>query len=242
MGKTLHQNQRGLGAVLVVIVVVVLAAIGAGGYFVMSKNKDSGSNANLTPEQQAASDAALDACNAKTNDKDLCKFVANSAAWDEFTMLLSSTEGSITIATKGDDSHTIFTGAAGEKMEYISLNGVTYSKMTGQETWYKYGSSTDAETDTDDYDFQFDASDIPSFTKDGKEACGSLTCFKYTFTEELEDEPGKTTTYTIWFDDKDYMPRRAAGTDEEGMSYTAEFSFDSVSISEPSPVTDFSAN
>jgi hypothetical protein len=73
--------------------------------------------------------------------------------------------------------------------------------------------------------------DKTKYNKLGKEACGSLQCFKY----EVINEGEKDSTQIIWFDDKEYKLRKMRIEAKDG-NMEMEYSYDGISIQVPSPI------
>src|SRR6185503_19808218 len=74
-----------------------------------------------------------------------------------------------------------------------------------------------------------------SYKSLGKEACGKLTCFKY----QVFDKTQTASSQFVWFDTKDYRMQRyqmSDGKDTTDMTIT----YQTVKITQPSPVQDFS--
>jgi len=240
--KYSSKDQRGFGHVGIVLAIVVIAAVGGAGYFVWHKNQAK------TPEAMATK-AIQDAIkNAKCdyNDKDLCKFFSSWKAQGSYSVLSTSeADGQKTttnMQVEGNDAHITVSGAV--TYDVISIGQDTYTKAADG-TWWKQTTANDtatqykdnAKVDLKDPDTTTTAASKVTYTKLGKEKCGNLTCFKY---QEVDPGDAKTTTL-LWFDDHDYQLRRTQTTNEGG-TFDATYSYNSVKVGVPSPVKVLGAN
>lgn len=236
--SSLQKDNRGLAhVVVVVLVVVVLAAVGFAGWRVMQDKDDSGD-----PVASEAAKVAEDACKAEIDDKDFCKFASNWSSLGAYKSVMesSSDEGTstLTLETDGGEKTKMTTVADGQTVaEYISIGSSTYVKDLTDGAWVKYTSEDYQTTDvSDDLDFDFNDETIPeeqrtTYKNLGKEACGDLTCFKY----QIVDPTNSDDEQTLWFDDDDYKLRRWRFV-VDGSTTDAAFSYESVTITEPSPI------
>lgn len=241
--KTISKDQRGIANVAIVLIILVLVIAGAGYYFVSKAGKKS--TLLKTEDQKTANEA----CMKVINDEDQCLFFAanNSSEEENMTIVMTGKQGqetyTWTVAYDGKgNSHTKMSGKD-MSTETIMLNGDSYIKSGNANSWTKYPKGEDdndflseSSTPFDNNDFNFD------YNKDrlqsaGKEKCGDLNCFKYTYNDSQSDD-GENIDYnwTIWFDDKDYKIRKIAGTGSDGSNFEMVYSYGGVSISEPSPV------
>lgn len=236
MRVSLRKNERGVGAAGIIAVIVVILAIAGVGYYVISKNKDSGST--------ATNQALQSECEKYYDDKDFCRFAGTWNFGGEQKMTITSTgDGSVTVFETDDQGNTRMTTIENgvETAGIIVIDNTTYMKNADEGNWLKLTSDAPDVLTTDptenlDVDFDFEseaAKDTTTITKDGKEACGNLTCFKYTISDS--DTPGESTT--LWFDDKDYKLRRMTHVTSEGTSSIA-FEYEVETITEPSPVVE----
>jgi uncharacterized protein (UPF0333 family) len=238
----IFKDQRGIAHIAIILVVLVLAAAGGGYYYVSKANKKT--NVLQTTEQKATNEA----CMKVVNDEDQCAyFAANTGDFGNYTMVMTGSNAgesfNWTMADDGKDNTSVKMSGGGFEMETVTLNGDVYSKMAGANSWTKYPKteSADATEESDtpfsDDDFKFDYNK-DKMTSAGKEQCGELTCFKYTYTgSETVDDETVNYTWTIWFDDKDYKTRKAVGTGADGSNFEMVFTYGGVTISEPSPVS-----
>lgn len=231
-------NQDGV-AHLLIIVIVALAIVGGAGYLVMSKQKDSG-----TAKQSAAGRKAAEAeCKKQIDDKDFCKFVSN-INFDQPYKSVMTTKGIggsvLTLNVDGKNSSMVSEENGKEMSATVSIDGVTYIKDYSDGKWTKYpapekANDSDEQVETtedrvtvDESDF---AEDKTTYKEIGKEACGSLTCFKYEITDKDEPENKQI----IWFDDKEYKIRKYTGNNID-QTYEIIYSYEKVNIKAPSPV------
>lgn len=248
MHKISKNDQRGIGHLLLIILIaVVVAGIGFAAWRV-SSNKET-SNGSSSAKTAVADKAVQDACNKQLNDKDLCKFASGykltGVSYHSVITTVASGKTSVTtMDVDGKDNSSMTTSEAGkETSAFISLNKASYIKDESSGSWIKYPATdtTAPKESAPTSDIKIDSSDITenntiSYKKLGKESCGKLTCFKY----QVVDTQTPGTTQYIWFDTKDYMMQRWSSKDADG-STDMTFTYQSVTIKEPSPVTDFSA-
>ena len=161
--------------------------------------------------------------------------------------MTSTSGGKTTTMTMHLDDKKSYMKSEGElAYEIITIDNATYTK--GGSTWWKQttktsGSSTTPTVDTSDYSF-----DAPSeaesaaaktvYQKQGKEACGSLTCFKY----KIVDPANTDSTDYIWFDDKSYVLRKMRNEAKDGAVSEQTFAYENVSVNVPSPVKELGEN
>lgn len=245
---TKKYSQNGIAHLGLVAIVVVVVAVAGFAFWKVSSNKNS-STSGATAATKAADKAAQSACEKSINDKDLCKFASHTdivKATYIATDTAVTADGTTTMTIKADGKNNtdlVMSQNGVVTSEYISLNGDTYVKTPDSDTWTKYPASTSSTptTTSPTSDIKVDSSNITEnntlgYKNLGKEACGSLTCFKYQVTDTTN--PGST--QYIWFDTKDYLMRRWSMTDSTG-SNDMTFTYpSSVTISVPSPVQVFS--
>jgi hypothetical protein len=245
MKHRIGSDQRGVAHwLLFVLIVVVIALIGVGVWKAGAKKDNS--TKNSTTNSAEVSDKAKDQCMSQLNDSIYCKFAAAEAAnpidKSAFKATLTGSAGGVTsnIDFEQDkDGNTSMTMVAADtgKTQIINYKGVSYMKTSGQDTWIKYGSSTNVPTTTEDptSDLSFMDSLLNiKLTSLGTEACGDATCYKYQFTDNLQ----KGATQYIWFDNQDYLLREYKVTGGDSGDLDMKISYPNVNISEPSPVQD----
>lgn len=242
MKFSLNKDQRGLTPVMIVVAVVVVAAIGFIGYKVTQKDSVL---SNATPAQKAV----ISECEKLYNDKELCKFAANSDIEKlSYQMVVTSTDAqgktsTLTMLSDGKDNSQVNGTTEGQAYDAITLNGTSYVKDSSDGQWFKFAPSNTAAPQTDDLSddikvsstFSATADKNYSYKKIGKEKCGKLTCFKYQFTDKTQPD----STQFVWFDTKDYRMQRFSFKDKDS-STDMVITYKSVKISEPSPTKDFS--
>ena len=237
MNKLLSNRQAGVGHLGVILAIVVLLGIGGVGYFVFAKNKSSGGTGGTS---NSVVDAVKNAACAY-DDKDLCKFHKGFAAQDHFTLAGTSSDaegnsGTLLLQWQEGKSYFKMSGG-GLEWELMTIGDTNYTKAsTG--TWWKESSTSasDDEVTTDDYKPDLDepadnAAVAARYKLIGKEACGSMTCFKY---QEIDPEDASAMNY-FWFDDEDYLLRKYR-TESEGAISEMTASYSKFNLSEPSPV------
>ena len=223
----LQKDNRGLApVVLVLLVVVILGAIGFVGWRVMnSKN----SNSVTETVKQAVAKCTY-------SDKDLCKFITNFKASKYYTVKSSVTsEGKTSTGTMQyvSPNRTYVKSEGDYSYEIITIDKTTYTKAGN--TWYKSVAKPNSNTPDTKVDFD-EPKDVTTaqetYKKIGEEACGNLKCFKY----EVIDKNNTTTKEFIWFDTKDYQLRKTRSEGPGADVSESTFSYDKVTINEPSPV------
>ena len=237
----LNKNNQGFAHVALFLV-IVLAAIGGAGYYVYTKQKDSKTSDSTSIATKAAQKVAEASCDLE--DKDVCKYLSSWKDNKYYKVVTESKEDGTTsgstyeyVAT--DKFHMVTTGEYAS--ETISIGNDIYTKDTSDGKWWKqtvkpeekkkYDAGEDFGTD-DTADTAETPESKTTYTLIGKEACGSLTCFKYQVIES-DDEAGSK--HFIWFDTKDHQLRRQR--DETATGYSdSTFSYEKITISAPSPV------
>lgn len=240
MKLRLHRDQRGFEPVMLVVMIVVLLVLVGGGYYFFTKQKDSDKPGAL---DSAASKELHDACNKAYDDKDFCRFASNWKFGGEMKITWATPEDdSVSVIETDGNGNTRMTTTQGGSESYatITIGKTSYVKDPEQASWLKYEApDTDLYTEAlgdfeDEFDFDSEVTkDTTKITKQGKEACGSLTCFKYTITDT--NAPDEETT--VWFDDKDYLLRQMTSRTSDGET-TMTVEYEVADITEPSPVVD----
>jgi hypothetical protein len=127
-----------------------------------------------------------------------------------------------------------------EAYETIIIGNTTYTKDASDGKWWKkVNKETSVDESTAD-NFKFEipsatasAEERTTFEKEGKEACGKLTCFKY------HSMTGGSSEMTyLWFDDTQYLLRKMEFISSEGEKSTITYQYDNVSVTAPSPTKD----
>jgi outer membrane lipoprotein-sorting protein len=242
-----QSDQRGI-AHIIEIVVIAAIVLGVGGFIawrVMDAQKNQQAS---TSKNQPLADVP---CN--LSDKDLCKFFTSWKANGQYKVTSSQTaDGKTTTSTyeasnNGANYHMIMT-VEGAPYEIIGVGDTLYTKDASDGKWWKQQLPKAQENTVKgnyNYDFKEPASDSPqpaaqepTYTKIGKEACGSLTCFKY----QTHDPASPNDKTFIWFDDKDYQMRRYRVEMADGSISDQTFAYSSVNITAPSPTKDLGPN
>lgn len=259
MSQKRKSDERGIAhLLLIVIIVVVLAAIGFAGWKVYSNKKGTSNSVTTTstPAQKAndkaVSSAAQSACLSKYHDSDLCKFVAAEAAapFEKTPLKLTMTGtsggqgGTWVMEQDGKGNNSLTLSGGGQTINTITLNGQVYTQTAAGGPWVTYGAASGSSSSSTSDNPASSLSDFASslstttYTKLGKEACGSLTCFKY----QVIDSTTPTSTVYVWFDTSQYLMRQYYVADSSsGDKMTMNIDYQKVTISKPSPVQDLSA-
>ena len=232
MKQRLRTNQHGIAHLGLILVVVLLLGVGGAGYYVWSQNKDEETGGT----SQSSSIEEVEAeCKRTIEDKDLCK-MASSTDYDKENYVITITgsqEGqqfSWTIQNDGENSQVNMLG-----FESISYNGDTNTKDTSG-TWVKYSKSDREDEDPkDDLTESLDFSDEEAsyYTKVGKEPCGNLTCFHYSY----KDPSDSSNNAEFWFDDKEYKIRRVTSVTPEGVTVEMVITYGNAKVTPPETYT-----
>lgn len=248
--KTVRKsNDQGFGhVVLFIIIAAVLALVGFAAWRILKKDKKETATSNSSTTQLSSSEAKKlqSDCEKETNDKDICKFIVSWKDMKKFQVVASDTsEGKTTKMTVRIDGSNTYMKAEGEMAyEMITIDKSTYTK--GGRTWWKQTTKTSDTAPTvsaSDYEFDEPTSTEAEaaktiYQKQGKEACGSLTCFKY----KIVDPANTSSTDYIWFDDKSYLLRKMRNESTDGAVSEQTFSYENISVTVPSPVKELGEN
>lgn len=243
-----NSRERGFGHIgLILAVVGVLVVGGLVAWRFLGANDNKASVAD-----KAAESIAQQVAQAKCDydDKDICKFFTSWKLHTNYKMVgtttdsESGTNSSFTYEIDGDNTHSVMTGEFAS--EIISVGKRTTYTKAADGTWWKQTlpETNDPQTPVGESKPEFeepttdDQTDAPKSTYKslGKEACGSLTCFKYQITD-----PSTSDISYIWFDDKDYQLRRSLTESSTGKSdYT--YSYSNVTVKAPATFKELGPN
>lgn len=235
--KVISLKPRGVSKV-VVLAVVGAVLLGGAGFFLWSQ-QSGGSLSSAVPFAKPALNP-----NCELNDPELCKFMNNWQVQENYTVATKSTLEGMNIESvyqmSGQDKYRMVSKQNGKEVSNIvSIGDTTYTLDYTDNKWWKYTvNAQDADTSTTENvqeQFSFDAEESKNTTKYtfvAKEACGDLQCFKY---EVVSHDMGEMKQY-MWFDDKEYLMRKMTVEGESGEKNESIFSYDKVTIVEPSPV------
>ena len=243
MIKKLQKNMSGLAHIqLVLVAVVVIAAVGLVGWKVYDNNSGSVPSTGINKETQ-------DKCMTEVNDKLFCKFTGVFANVGDYKTTVNTTDpkGTSSVLELANDSNgdssMIVKQNGKEQGSIVVYGGVTYFKdpAATDGSWFKYGANDTGKPETVDLkkeflkgDFKGDNGQKLEYKKIGTEACGNLTCYKY----QIIDSQKPAETGFIWFDTKEFLMRRVTANDGKGTSSEMTVTYESVSISMPSPTKD----
>ncbi|MDB5182786.1 MAG: hypothetical protein JWO47_570 [Candidatus Saccharibacteria bacterium] len=240
----INKNQSGMAHIMIIMVVVILAAVGGVGYYVTTKNKDSSPTKGVSKEQAASDKAIADACNKELNDKDFCKFAANWSDLKNYKTTITSTsaEGTSTIVaeTENADKSRVVTSSNGKEVAaYVNIGKDFYTKDEADGSWTKFTDDSTTKPVNADVKGEVKVSDFKDtaeasktqYKKIGKEACQSLTCYKY----QIIDSADTATEQFVWFDTKDFLLRRTTTKSADGTSDMV-IAYGNISVSAPTPV------
>ncbi len=233
------------------LILPVVLAVFLGGCslpFIGSKTDNS-----LTAEEKQAQQEILANC---PYDEAICQYMAAQMGAYKHGLTLTTTSTydgeTVTSKTMMDGSgniHSISTTGEKESSEMILLNGATYIKDLTDGSWMKMPADPEnndsesfsvsnmmdemkAELESDEYKMVF--------TKVGEESCGemapTLTCGVYTMMEAADS----SYSTKMWIDTKEHLARKMETSMGDDSTSTIYYSYESVTITEPSPVKEFS--
>lgn len=244
---SLTTSQKGFAHVGIILAVAgVLVVGGLVTWRFLEAQKSDGSTSLSTELSKKLATAKCD-----YNDKDICKFFTSWKEHKEYRIAAATTDkttgevSKFTMEIDGDNSHMVTSGSFESDIISIGKNDM-YTK-TPNGTWWK---QTNPEITTQDpiekpsVEFEEpttetteDAKNTTTYKALGKEACGSLTCFKY---QVVNSEISDTTEF-LWFDTKSYQLRRSLseGTDSKTDS---TFTYDNVTVKAPANARELGPN
>ncbi len=217
------------------IIIIAVLVLGGGGYFAYAKI--SGGSLKIPGLSSSKFNS-----NCKYNDPDLCKFINNWKEVKNLTMTSTDTTGGKTTTAvfkmEGEDNSQIILSEGGkETYNTVILGKTTYTKDYTDNKWFKYtptatNTNISSEESRIDFDTKADsAEDKTTYKKIGKEACGSLTCFKY----QVIDPAITDSTEYIYFDSKEYLLRKTRSEANNGNISEATYDYTKFTLPEPSP-------
>lgn len=242
--QTERKQEQGVAHIgMVLLVVVVVAVIGFAGYTVYKKT-GSGKKASTTSTTSTESTEAVAAdqgCVTTYKDENLCKFAAKGGNLEKLPFKATATvtggedAGNFNLLNDGKGNTSVDITGGGMTLNAVTYGGHSYIKNS-QGSWTDYGTDTESQTNPAK-DMNLVLGSGLTYTPQGKEACGSLTCFKY----DLKDASSPSSEQTVWFDTKSYLARqwKYVSTDDNGVVTTTIMTVSypgRVSISKPSPV------
>jgi len=204
-----------------------------------------------TAQKSAAEQAIRTNCK---YDKDVCEYFVSQAKLMERPVVMTTTTSStsdktlngMVSTTKMDGKgniESISTDNGKEQSRMIIFNNATYTKTPTEDTWIKMSSgdkddsslfNTKAMMEEMKETFSEENTEL-AVTKVGEEACGSLNCFVFEMVDSANKEFGKT---KVWVDTKDHFPRKMEVGDAKYQTVIM-YSYEPVTINEPSPVKEF---
>jgi hypothetical protein len=239
---TIMRTERGFAPVIAIVAVVVVLALAGGGFFALGKM---GKTSGLPGVGGVPSLTGLTLNpNCEYNDPELCKFMNNWKEQKNYTVksLSADKEGKVEslMELAGDNLfHQMMTQNGKEMFNMIVIKDITYTKDLSDNKWWKQKAEKPKELDNETVFQVEEKSETGKEIKDqttykslGKEGCGKLQCFKY----EVINPDNKEGTEYLWFDDKEYLLRKVRNEGKDGSYSESEYSYDKVSISEPSPI------
>lgn len=233
---------RGISKVVLLCIIAVLL-LGVGGFFFMNQQK--GTNNTSLPFVKPVLNP-----NCKYNDPELCKFMNNMQTHAEFSVVSKGAAEGMTFETRMEISgeekfHMVSKQNGKENMNTISIGDTTYTLDYSDNKWWKQTLQADSAPATsqselkDTFSFsEKEAEDKTAYKFIAKESCDNRTCFKY---QLIDPSFTESQTY-IWFDDSEYLMRKMRVEGPGENSNESVYSYDKVTISEPSPVKEGTPN
>lgn len=227
-----------LGIIIIASIgLIVVVAAGAAIYVALSNN-----NNNETASKNTAKDIkALRAECIKKHDADICQMAVNWQEASKNYRITATGGGATSLIEINDDRYHTKVDSGSIVADLISIGKDTYTRAG--DVWYKrtLTSTTQALTNTESLTFddllgKYDESvtkedQKKTYKSVGKEACGDRQCFKYEMTDPAD--PGSVSI--IWFDTKEYKPRKVTTT-LDGATSEATIEYGNVTIAAPTNV------
>lgn len=233
--------------VLIIVIVGVLVVLAGAAYFLFGKNGMGGSplgskgNSMMTQKVKESDFAYIE-------DELLRKHYAAQANQTSFRVLSTSSgyggKSTMEYELDGDTyKYRMAQSAEGMESDMIVIGDTTYIKDFKDNTWWKQTQKPEeqnSEIDDQIEEYTFDPEEEQTefakmqYNNLGEEACGDLMCHKYEEVDSTNSDSGKR---TFWFDTKDYLMRKDVSEYGEFTS-ESEYSYDGVSVDEPSPTKD----
>lgn len=180
-------------------------------------------------------------------EKDVCDFLAVQAKSFQKEVVMTSVFGDTTSETRLDGKgniHSITKQNGKEVAQMIIFNNATYMKDASERTWFKMSNESNSDTSAfnskkmiEEMQETYSEENTKLVVKNlGEEACENLTCKKY----EMYDEDLADTKTIVWVDTSEKLARKMEISGEK-TSTTVTYTYDQkVTITEPSPVKEFS--
>lgn len=238
MIKKFQKNASGLAHIqLAILIAVVVGVVGLVGWKVNNKSSTLSTGINKVTQ---------DKCMTTVNDKQFCKFAGAFANITTYKATVSASDKSGATASYNlaydsqNNISNVLSENGQEKASIVVFSGATYSKDYTDGKWFKYAAgdknapqALDLKKEFLKSDFKNDKGEKLTYKNIGTEKCDKLSCYKY-----LENDPQKTTETTyLWIDTKDSLLRRVS-VDDGTIKTEMTLTYESVTISLPSPTKD----
>lgn len=182
-----------------------------------------------------------DKCLAEVKDATFCKFAGAFANVSDYSAIMTSvSDGTTTVANmaisaSGNSSMTVKENGT-TSANIVFYDGSTYIQDPSDQQWFKY-TAADAPAVLDikkeflATGFKDDSGTSNQFVNKGTETIDGKECYKYQVIEtDKPDQQG-----FMWFDKDSFLLRKLSNVDG-GTVLSMTFSYDKVSISQPSPI------
>lgn len=246
--KSLKSYYGNFSPILIVVIVVAVAVIAGAGYFLFGRGDSSlgskfGSKGSGMMMKKVTEDDF-----AYIEDELLRKHYASQANQTEFKVETQSSGMGGTATSwyvlEGENfKYRMQQTGEGMQSDMIVIGDTTYIKDFSDNKWWKQKSEPTAEEDQIEEqieEYKIDPAEEQTqfaqmqYKNLGEEACGELMCHKYEETDPVMTDGG---TRIFWFDTKEYLLRKEESGYGE-FSSTSIYSYDDISVDEPSPTKD----
>jgi hypothetical protein len=244
-------SQNGFAPVFIIIVVIVFVGAGIATYYGLLGNKPKQLLQTVVPGTSSIS-KLKESDFVNITDPLIRKHFAAQYSKSTFRVISTSDglgNNSQTVVDVQYVSDTDFRMHMSQIMdgkntqETITMADTTYMKDPKDNAWWKEVNKADTTKETETIDSKAFSRDVliketmdkstVTYTKLGEEPCEKLTCYKY----EEKNSAVDSGTRIFWFDTKELLLRKETHGYGEFTSQS-EYSYDNISINEPSPVKD----
>lgn len=246
----LVKDESGISrTVLIVGIVIVLAGIGFGVWGLTgssTKPTNTSNVASTTSASTTSNNSQTTACINAYHDSELCSFsgnlnIFNTAFSASGTAANSTGSASFVMKNDGKGNRQISYTTASRQINVITLDGNEYVQTGAGTSWLEYpaGSSnlpSSVPTDPASYfnlTISGNSASEYTFTKLGNANCGSSSCVEY----QVSVTAKPSITQDLYFNPGTHMLMKWSYSDSAtGGSVNSNFTYEPVTITQPSPV------
>jgi len=240
-------KESGVGHFVLIAAIVIVLVVAGAAIWSLTKNSPNTNKNNTSPSGSIAVNAPeSNVCLNSFHDDTLCAFAPNvnvlgmSYIATGLATSLNGSKSTFTYENDGNNDLEVTYISGNNQITAISLSGTEYVQVGSGTTWLEYtgGSSNpyaSVLTLFSSFNLKFTSTTSSefSFAKTGTAACGSLTCVEYKVT--VLSAP--LVKQYIYFDTSKYYLRQwSYDNPSSGVSVDANFSYQALTISKPSPV------